>query len=70
MSLIRGIESSAIKQKLVGTIAALASDLGVQLVAEGVETAAEYACVCSLGAYAAQGYFFARPGRGFPRPTN
>jgi EAL domain-containing protein (putative c-di-GMP-specific phosphodiesterase class I) len=69
MSLIRGIEASSVKQKLVAAIAALARDLRVQLVAEGVETAAEYACVSSLGADAVQGYFFARPGRGFPLVT-
>jgi len=66
MSLVRGIEASPIKQKLLGTIAALANELRVQLVAEGVETAAEHECVRSLGAHAVQGYFFARPGRGFP----
>src|SRR5579871_4887029 len=70
MSLVRGIEASPVKQKLLGAIAALAKDLRVQLVAEGVETAAEYACVSSLGADAVQGYFFARPGRGFPSVTN
>lgn len=69
MSLIRGIEASPIKQKLLGSIAALANDLGVQLVAEGVETAAECACVSLLGAHAMQGFFFARPGRGFPPVT-
>ncbi|HEY4186234.1 MAG TPA: EAL domain-containing protein [Polyangia bacterium] len=66
MSLVRGIETSLIKQKLVRAIATLANDLHVQLIAEGVETAAENACVSSLGAHAVQGYFFARPARGFP----
>jgi EAL domain-containing protein (putative c-di-GMP-specific phosphodiesterase class I) len=66
MSLVRGIETSPIKQKLLAAIAALANDLHIQLVAEGVETAGENDCVASLGAHAVQGYFFARPGRGFP----
>lgn len=66
MSLIRGIDVSPIKQKLVRAIAALANDLQVQLVAEGVETVAERDCVVWLGAHALQGYLFARPGRGFP----
>ena len=66
MSLVRGIDTSPIRQKVVGAIAALANDLRVQLVAEGVETAAEHACVTSLGAHLVQGYLFARPGRGFP----
>jgi EAL domain-containing protein (putative c-di-GMP-specific phosphodiesterase class I)/CheY-like chemotaxis protein len=70
MSLVRGIETSFIKQKLMRSIASLADDLGVQLVAEGVETAAEDACVAGLGAHAVQGYYFARPSRGFPPPGN
>jgi EAL domain-containing protein (putative c-di-GMP-specific phosphodiesterase class I)/CheY-like chemotaxis protein len=68
MSLVRGIEQSAVKQKLVGAIAALCRDLGIQLVAEGIETSAERDCVCSLGGDALQGYLFARPDRGFPPP--
>lgn len=66
MSLVRGIEASSLKQKLMGTIAALANDLGIHMVAEGIETAAERDCVDSLGAHALQGYLFARPARGFP----
>ncbi len=66
MSLVRGIETSPIRQKLMRAIVALSNDLGVQLIAEGVETAAEQDCVAALGAHAVQGYFFARPGRGFP----
>ncbi|HEY5289509.1 MAG TPA: EAL domain-containing protein [Caulobacteraceae bacterium] len=66
MSLVRGIESSAVKRKLVGAIAALSKDLNIKLVAEGIETAAERDCIVSLGADALQGYLFARPDRGFP----
>jgi EAL domain-containing protein (putative c-di-GMP-specific phosphodiesterase class I)/ActR/RegA family two-component response regulator len=66
MSLVRGIEASPIKQKLLRAIATLASDLRVQLIAEGVETASERDCVAALGAHALQGYLFARPARGFP----
>ena len=66
MSLVRGIDASPIRQKLMRAIVALSNDLGVQLIAEGVETAAEHEYVAALGAHAVQGYFFARPGRGFP----
>ena len=66
MSLVRGIDSSAVKRKVVAAIAGLAKDLGIQLVAEGIETPAERDCVVSLGADALQGYLFARPDRGFP----
>jgi EAL domain-containing protein (putative c-di-GMP-specific phosphodiesterase class I)/CheY-like chemotaxis protein len=66
MSLVRGIDTSPIKQKIVGAIASLANDLRIHLVAEGIETPAERDCAVSLGAHALQGYLFARPGRGFP----
>jgi EAL domain-containing protein (putative c-di-GMP-specific phosphodiesterase class I)/CheY-like chemotaxis protein len=65
MSLIRGIESSAVKRKLVAAIAGLSKDLGIRLVAEGIETTAERDCVVSLGADALQGYLLGRPARGF-----
>jgi EAL domain-containing protein (putative c-di-GMP-specific phosphodiesterase class I)/CheY-like chemotaxis protein len=68
-SLVRGIESSPVKQKVVRAIAALASDLRIRLIAEGIETAAERDCVTALGADALQGYLFARPARGFPTPS-
>ena len=66
MSLVRGIESSPVKQKLLGAIVALTNDLQIRLIAEGIETPAERDCVTALGADALQGYLFARPGRGFP----
>jgi EAL domain-containing protein (putative c-di-GMP-specific phosphodiesterase class I)/CheY-like chemotaxis protein len=68
MSLVRGIESSPVKQKLLGAISALARDLRIRLIAEGIETVAERECVTALGADVLQGYLFARPGRGFPEP--
>ena len=70
MSLVRGIEKSVMKQKVMSSMVTLANELEVQLIAEGVETAAELDCVASLGAHAVQGYFFARPARGFPPVTN
>jgi EAL domain-containing protein (putative c-di-GMP-specific phosphodiesterase class I)/CheY-like chemotaxis protein len=68
MSLVRGIETSAIKRKLVGTIASLCQDLHIQLVVEGIETASERDQIQLLGGDALQGYLFARPERGFPAP--
>jgi len=68
MSLVRGIETSEIKRKLVGTIASLCRDLHIQLVVEGIETASERDHVQLLGGDAFQGFLFARPQRGFPSP--
>jgi EAL domain-containing protein (putative c-di-GMP-specific phosphodiesterase class I) len=66
MSLIRGIHQSPVKQKVFSSIATLCRDLGVQIVAEGVEVAEERECLDGLGGDLYQGYLFARPGRGFP----
>jgi EAL domain-containing protein (putative c-di-GMP-specific phosphodiesterase class I) len=69
MSLIRGIDSSAVKQKLVRSIIALCTELKIELVAEGIETTAERDSLISLGGDLCQGYLFARPGRGYPEPN-
>ena len=68
MSLIRGIDRSPVKQKLVRSIIALCTELGIQLVAEGIETPAERDALVALGGDLCQGYLFAKPGRGFPTP--
>jgi EAL domain-containing protein (putative c-di-GMP-specific phosphodiesterase class I) len=69
MSLVRGIDSSAVKQKLVRSIIALCTELGIHLIAEGIETPAERDMLVTLGGDLCQGYLFARPGRGFPVPV-
>lgn len=69
MSLVRGIDGSQTKRKLFAAFAELCRDLGTAIIAEGVETAQERDCLTSLGGDLFQGYLFARPARGFPRPT-
>ncbi|HVJ88946.1 MAG TPA: EAL domain-containing protein [Labilithrix sp.] len=66
MSLTRGVHLSAVKQKLVGSIASVCRDLGVTLVAEGVETPEERDAIMELGGTILQGYLFARPTKPFP----
>lgn len=66
MSMVRGIHLSEIRQRLVGAMATLCSEMGVRVVAEGVEVREEAANVRALGCEFAQGYFFARPGEAFP----
>ncbi|HXJ20673.1 MAG TPA: EAL domain-containing protein [Polyangia bacterium] len=68
MSLVRGIDRSPVKQKLVRSIITLCTELGIQLVAEGIETAEERDALVALGGDLCQGYLFAKPGRGFPEP--
>ncbi|HEX3697197.1 MAG TPA: EAL domain-containing protein [Polyangia bacterium] len=66
MSLIRGIEGSAMKQRLVGSVVSLCSELGILIIGEGIETAGERDALVGLGGDLCQGYLFARPGRGYP----
>ena len=46
---------------LVDDMIHLAHELGLRVVAEGVEHQAQLDTLCRLGCDAAQGYFFARP---------
>lgn len=69
VSLLRDIDQSPVKQKLVASMTALCKDMGFLVVAEGIETAAERDCVVALGCDLLQGYLFARPGRPFPSAT-
>ena len=48
-------------QAIVRSISALARDLGIQVIAEGIETAEQQELVSRLGASIGQGYYFARP---------
>lgn len=57
-----GIADRRDARTTVRSAADLAHDLGIRLVAEGVETASDLATVTSLGCDVAQGYFIWRPG--------
>lgn len=65
MSLIRGIDQSATKRRVVGALATLCDELGSRVVAEGVETVAEHDTVVSCGIGLVQGFLLARPERTF-----
>src|SRR5262249_50508093 len=61
MALIRGIDVSLTKAKLLGSMASLCHDLKIQTIAEGIETAAEQRRVTDLGCDFLQGYHIGRP---------
>ena len=60
-SLIRGIDMDGDRRKILRSMVALAESLGVEVLAEGVETAAEAAVAADAGCEAAQGFLIARP---------
>jgi EAL domain-containing protein (putative c-di-GMP-specific phosphodiesterase class I) len=61
MALVRDVDREPIKQRLVGSMARLCRDLGILVVAEGVETADEKDVLVELGCDLLQGYLFGRP---------
>ena len=69
MSLIRGVDLQPKKQTLVRTMIAMCTELGMQVVAEGIETAAERDAIVDAGCDLLQGYLFAKPGGAFPLPA-
>jgi EAL domain-containing protein (putative c-di-GMP-specific phosphodiesterase class I) len=69
MSLVRGVESSAVKRRLVGSVLSLCREMNMLLVAEGVETTAERDTLSELGCDLFQGFLFARPASAFYQPA-
>jgi EAL domain-containing protein (putative c-di-GMP-specific phosphodiesterase class I) len=61
MGLIRGIDTHAVRRSIVEGVLATCRALGCRVLAEGVETAAEYRTLRALGIDLFQGYLFARP---------
>jgi EAL domain-containing protein (putative c-di-GMP-specific phosphodiesterase class I) len=61
MQLVRGIESKGPRQAIVRAVVQVCDDLGIDLIAEGVETEAEFRWFRRIGLTLFQGYYFARP---------
>ena len=61
MSLTRGIDSDPVKRRIVSSICALAKDLAMIVVAEGIETLDEFNTVSGDGVELVQGYLIGRP---------
>jgi EAL domain-containing protein (putative c-di-GMP-specific phosphodiesterase class I) len=69
MSLVRDVDVSATKQKLIGAMTSLCGEMQVMVIAEGIETKLERDTVARLGCEHMQGYLFARPDKPFPNAT-
>jgi EAL domain-containing protein (putative c-di-GMP-specific phosphodiesterase class I) len=59
--LIHGIDREPLKKRIVGSMVSVCRDLGISVVAEGIETAAERDAAAEAGADLLQGFFFKRP---------
>jgi EAL domain-containing protein (putative c-di-GMP-specific phosphodiesterase class I) len=69
MALVRDVQGSVTKQKLIQALVTLCRDLGLAVVAEGVETVEERDALLGLGCDWFQGYLFARPAAAFAEPA-
>jgi EAL domain-containing protein (putative c-di-GMP-specific phosphodiesterase class I) len=69
MSLIRGIHTSDVRQKLVASMISLCGEMDKGIIAEGIEVADERDQLSALGCDWMQGYLFAKPQRPFPTAT-
>lgn len=61
MSLVRNVHEDTAKQKIIGSMVNLCHEMGKQIIAEGVEEAAERDALVALGCDFLQGYLFAKP---------
>jgi EAL domain-containing protein (putative c-di-GMP-specific phosphodiesterase class I)/CheY-like chemotaxis protein len=66
MSLVRNVHRSVIRQRLVRSMIRLSTEMGMKIIAEGVEVPEERDCLRSLGCELLQGFLFAKPGAPFP----
>ncbi len=58
---IQGLQNDSIKLNFVRSIQGIASSLNCNVIAEGIETEAEFNIIEQLGITHGQGYYFARP---------
>ena len=61
MCLIRDSDSHAARQAILRGVLGIARDLQVDVIAEGVETTAEFEALRAMGITLFQGYLFAKP---------
>lgn len=61
MELTRNIQDSRVQQAIVGGVLHIARQLGITIIAEGIETQAECDHLRNMGVRYMQGYLFARP---------
>jgi diguanylate cyclase (GGDEF)-like protein len=61
MHFVQGVNSDPLKQQFLKSIQSIALSSGTQVIAEGIETAAEFRTVHDIGIAGGQGYFIARP---------
>lgn len=62
MQLVQRIDRDPVREAIVGGILGVCGALGIEVIAEGVETPRELALLSDMGIHLFQGFLFARPG--------
>lgn len=61
MELVRKVDTSSSRQAIVRALVRLCEDMGIQVIAEGIETAGERDFLYDAGIRLMQGYLFGKP---------
>jgi EAL domain-containing protein (putative c-di-GMP-specific phosphodiesterase class I) len=61
LELVRGIDASRPKRAILAGIMSVCTELGIRVIAEGIETPGERDCLSDAGIHLMQGFLFARP---------
>lgn len=61
MHFVQGVNADPLKQQFIRSIQSIALSSGTQVIAEGIETEAEFRVIRDIGIACGQGYFIARP---------
>lgn len=61
MDLVRTIDTDSVRQRIVRGVLTICRDLGIKVIAEGIETKGERDFFAAHGVTLMQGYFFAKP---------
>lgn len=62
MELIRGLDQSLPRRTIVAGVVRMCAELGIEVIAEGIETEGELTALRAIGVRYIQGYLLARPG--------
>ena len=61
MALVRNIDTNTVRQAIVRGILQVCDELSIRVIAEGIESREELACLRAIRVELFQGYYFARP---------
>jgi EAL domain-containing protein (putative c-di-GMP-specific phosphodiesterase class I) len=61
MELVRNVDTDSVRQSIVRGALSICNDLGIRVIAEGIETCGERDFFAAHGVFLMQGYLFAKP---------